>query len=183
MEKQLCWVRDAAFPQRGLSWGSPTLPRARLVGLTLKSGRGGKKPKFVGRSAWPTAPAARHPTPLPSLKPARGEEDVSKGSLQVPELRLAFLYITLVCYIVEGEGMLAYSSKCPAVHATFVESGGSQVWLIIKTTWEAGAGCWLYKNTIAGLPHTHACWTRTTWLVRGRGGIQTFISLTLELCI
>lgn len=47
-----------SVPQKGLSCGSPTPPAARLVGLTFKSGRGGKKPKSVGTLAWLVAPAA-----------------------------------------------------------------------------------------------------------------------------
>lgn len=111
-----------------LSPGHSLAPEGPLLGLPgLTQSRAGW-PDFQIRPGWQEACVCGEVAlemPLSSLKPAGGEEGISKGSLQVPEWRLAFWYITLVSSIAEGEGMLTDPSEYPASHATFVDSGGS----------------------------------------------------------
>lgn len=89
-----------------------------------------------------------HPTPLPSLKPARVEGTISKGSLQVQELRLAFSCMMPV-------HLPAYLPKSPAIYDTFAYSYDCQTQLIIKTTkkWERDGD--FVKIPFRTSPHPH----------------------------
>ena len=59
-----------------------------------------------------------HSTALPEV--FQGEGNVSKGSFQVLELRLASSDTTRVYCIARGETVLGYSPKCPATEITSV---------------------------------------------------------------